>query len=52
MTSTKSSGKRMQWTAAQDKFLVSLVDSSDVNWTEISSQINEKFPKVGRTGKM
>lgn len=49
-------GKRMnarkQWTAAQDKFLTSLVSSNDVNWPEIASQVNNEFSNLDRTGKM
>lgn len=53
-TSMKSSttGKRMQWTKAQDKLLTSLVEGEETNWAEIAKQINSKFPKVERTGKM
>jgi myb proto-oncogene protein len=44
--------KRMQWTKAQDKFLVSVVKNPDSNWSEVAHLVNDKFRHFDRTGKM
>jgi len=47
-----SMSKRNQWTPSQDKYLIALVKDTDSNWAEIATEINLKFAKVKRTGKM
>ena len=51
MKGSSANSKRAQWTKAHDRFLVSLLNGEETNWTDVANRINDKFPNFERTGK-